>query len=785
VPLKWRVVEGGAVAAPPHPTTAPDTHDRHLSYIHTDADLPPVAIIDRSPIGTGHKIVFGVIAVLGAVAWAIIAFVRGETVNAVWFVVAAICTYVIGYRFYARLIEAKIVHPRDDHATPAEILDDGTDYVPTDRRVLFGHHFAAIAGAGPLVGPVLATQMGYLPCSIWIIFGAVFAGAVQDYLVLWISTRRRGRSLGQMTRDELGATGGAAALVGAFVIMVIIIAVLALVVVRGLAQSPWGVFSIAMTIPIALFMGCYLRFLRPGRIAEVSVIGFVLLMLAVASGDFVSETSWGASWLNLSPVTVSWLIVTYGFVASVLPVWLLLAPRDYLSTFMKVGAIALLAIGICIAHPIMHAPAISRFAASGDGPVFPGSLFPFLFITIACGALSGFHALISSGTTPKLLEKESQMRLIGYGGMLTESFVAVMALISASILDQHLYFTLNAPVARTGGTAATAADYVNRLGLSWAAATANQLSQAAAEVGEKSIVSRTGGAPTLAVGMSEVLQRVFGGAGLKAFWYHFAIMFEALFILTAVDAGTRVARFMLSDALGNLGGPLAKLRNPSWRPGLWRCSLAVAATWGSILLMGVTDPLGGINTLFPLFGIANQLLAAIALTVVTVVVIKKGYLKWAWIPGIPLLWDLTVTLTASWQKIFSSDPNVGYWTQHFQYAAAKASGKKAFGLAKTPDQLADVIRNTFIQGTLSIVFAVVVVIVVLAGIIVVYKAIRGHGRPLTEDDPVPSTMFAPSGMISTAGEREVQRQWDALRLAPLKRTDHAISSVESPGTGAS
>ena len=773
------------MAAPPNRTTALDTHDGHLSYIHTDADLPPVAIIDRSPIRTGHKIVFAVIGVLGAVAWAIIAFVRGETVNAVWFVVAAICTYVIGYRFYARLIEAKIVHPRDDRATPAEILDDGIDYVPTDRRVLFGHHFAAIAGAGPLVGPVLATQMGYLPCSIWIIFGAVFAGAVQDYLVLWISTRRRGRSLGQMARDELGATGGAAALVGTFIIMVIIIAVLALVVVRGLAQSPWGVFSIAMTIPIALFMGCYLRFLRPGRVAEVSVIGFALLMLAVASGDFVSETSWGASWLNLSPVTVSWLIVTYGFVASVLPVWLLLAPRDYLSTFMKVGAIALLAIGICIAHPIMHAPAISRFAARGDGPVFPGSLFPFLFITIACGALSGFHALISSGTTPKLLEKESQMRLIGYGGMLTESFVAVMALISASILDQHLYFTLNAPLARTGGTAATAADYVNRLGLSGAPTTANQLSQAAAEVGEKSIVSRIGGAPTLAVGMSEVLQRVFGGAGLKAFWYHFAIMFEALFILTAVDAGTRVARFMLSDALGNLGGPLAKLRNPSWRPGVWGCSLAVAAAWGSILLMGVTDPLGGINTLFPLFGIANQLLAGIALTVVTVVVIKKGYLKWAWIPGIPLVWDLTVTLTASWQKIFSSDPNVGYWTQHFQYAAAKASGKKAFGSAKTPDQLADVIRNTFVQGTLSIIFAVVVVIVALVAIIVVHKAIRGHGRPLTEDDPVPSTMFAPSGMISTAGEREVQRQWDVLRLAPLKRTDHAISSVESPGTRAS
>jgi len=639
--------------------------------------------------------------------------------------------------------------------------------VPTDRRVLFGHHFAAIAGAGPLVGPVLATQMGYLPCSIWIIVGAVFAGAVQDYLVLWISTRRQGRSLGQMARDEIGAASGAAALVGAFVIMVIIIAVLALVVVRALAQSPWGVFSIAMTIPIALFMGCYLRYLRPGRVTEVSVIGFALLMLAVASGNWVGETSWGASWLNVSPVTVSWLIVSYAFVASALPVWLLLAPRDYLSTFMKVGAIALLAIGICIAHPVMQAPAISRFAASGDGPVFPGSLFPFLFITIACGALSGFHALISSGTTPKLLEKESQMRFIGYGGMITESFVAVMALITASIINQHLYFTLNAPAAQTGGTAATAAKYVNGLGLSGGSATADQLNQAAASVGEKSIVSRTGGAPTLAFGMSEVLQRVFGGAGLKAFWYHFAIMFEALFILTAVDAGTRVARFMLSDALANLGGPLTKLRNPSWRPGVWICSLVVVAAWGSILLMGVTDPLGGIYTLFPLFGIANQLLAAIALILITVVVIKKGLLRWAWIPGVPLLWDLAVTLTASWQKIFSADPTIGYWSQHSQYLAAKNAGKTAFGSAKNAHQLNDVIRNTFIQGTLSILFATVVVIVLITGVIVALRAVRGGGRPLTEDESLPSKLFAPSGLIPTAAEREVQRQWDAS--PPLQR----------------
>ncbi len=741
-------------------------HNGQIAYIRTEADLPPVAVIDRSPIRTNHKIIFAMIAVLGAVAWAVIAFVRGETVNAVWFVVAALCTYVLAYRFYARLIETKIVAPRDDHATPAEVLENGTDYMPTDRRVLFGHHFAAIAGAGPLVGPVLATQMGYLPCAIWIIVGAVLGGCVQDYLVLWISTRRRGRTLGQMARDELGAVGGAAALIGTFLIMLIIIAVLALVVVRALAQSPWGVFSIAMTIPIALFMGCYLRFIRPGRISEVSLIGVVLLLLAVIAGNWVAETPWGASWFNLTPVTLSWLVIVYGFAASVLPVWLLLAPRDYLSTFMKVGTITLLAVGIVIARPAMHAPAISSFAGRGDGPVFAGSLFPFLFITIACGALSGFHALISSGTTPKLLEKESQMRLIGYGGMLTESFVAIMALITASILDQHLYFTLNAPAAQTGGTASTAAHYVNGLDLSGAPITVQQIGQAAADVGEKSIVSRTGGAPTLAFGMSQVLHQVFGGTGLKAFWYHFAIMFEALFILTTVDAGTRVARFMLSDGLGNLGGPLIKLRDPSWRPGAWGCSLAVAAGWGSMLLLGATDPLGGINTLFPLFGIANQLLAGIALTVVTVVVIKKGLLKWAWIPVVPLLWGLAVTLTASWQKIFSSDPNVGYWTQHFQYAAAKASGKTAFGSAKTPGQLDTVIRNTFIQGTLSILFASVVVIVLVAAIIMTYKAIRGSGKPLTEDEPVPSKIFAPSGLIPTAAEREVQRQWDTLHVTP-------------------
>ncbi|MEX7473850.1 carbon starvation CstA family protein [Mycobacterium adipatum] len=744
-----------------------------ITFVRNDKDLPPVAIIDRSPITGKHRIIFGVIAVLGAFAWAVIAFFRGETVNAVWFVIAAICTYVIGFRFYARLIEMKIVKPRDEVATPAEVFENGTDYMPTDRRVLFGHHFAAIAGAGPLVGPVLAMQMGYLPGTIWIIIGALVAGCVQDYLVLSISVRRRGRSLGQMAKDELGVVGGAAAIIGVLVIMVILLAVLALVVVNALAESPWGVFSIAMTIPIAIFMGLYLRFLRPGRVSEVSLIGVALLLLAVVSGGWVADTSWGADWFTLSKVTLSWCIIIYGLAASVLPVWLLLAPRDYLSTFMKVGTIALLAVGILLARPIMEAPAISSFAASGTGPVFAGSLFPFLFITIACGALSGFHSLISSGTTPKLLEKESQMRLIGYGGMLTESFVAIMALITAAILNQHLYFVMNAPAAATGTSAQTAADYVNGLGLSGPPITGGEIEAAAQSVGEESIVSRTGGAPTLAFGMSEVLHQVFGGQSLKAFWYHFAIMFEALFILTTVDAGTRVARFMLSDALGNLGGPLKKLQNPSWRVGAWICSVVVVLAWGSILLMGVTDPLGGINTLFPLFGIANQLLAAIALTVVTVVVIKRGLLKWAWIPGVPLAWDLVVTMTASWQKIFSGDPKVGYWTQHFQYRDAKEAGKATFGAAKNPDQIDAVIRNTFIQGSLSVIFAVLVVVVVAAGVIMALKAIRGSGRPLAEDDPVPSRIFAPSGLIPTAAEKEVQKQWDAL----------PTSSARSVGTG--
>ncbi|MBY6351006.1 carbon starvation CstA family protein [Rhodococcoides corynebacterioides] len=743
-------------------TVVSDRDNPHVEFVKNDDDLPPVAVVDRTPMSAAKRIMFVLIGILGGVAWTIVAIVRGENPNAVWFVIAAVCTYIFAFRFYARLIENRVVQPRDDRATPAEILENGKDYLPTDRRVLFGHHFAAIAGAGPLVGPVLAAQMGYLPGTLWIIVGVVFAGAVQDYLVLWLSTRRHGRSLGQMAREELGVVGGTAAIVAVFVIMIILIAVLALVVVNALAESPWGVFSIALTIPIALFMGVYLRYLRPGKVSEVSLIGVVLLLLAIVAGGWVAETDWGSDWFTLSKVTVAWLLIAYGLAASVLPVWLLLAPRDYLSTFMKIGTIVLLAVGILIARPVLQMPDTTSFASTGNGPAFAGSLFPFLFITIACGALSGFHALISSGTTPKLLEKEKQMRMIGYGGMLTESFVAIMALVTACILDQHIYFALNAPTALTGGTPETAAEYVNGLGLSGGDITPAELSQAAADVGEESIISRTGGAPTLAFGMSEVLHQVFGGESLKSFWYHFAIMFEALFILTTVDAGTRVARFMLSDSLGNLGGPAKKFRDPSWRVGAWVCSIVVVGAWGAILLMGVTDPLGGINTLFPLFGIANQLLAAIALTVVLTVVMKKGLFKWAWIPGVPLVFDLVVTMTASYQKIFSSVPAIGYWAQHSDFKEAKAQGLEKFRTAASPDAIDAVIRNTFIQGTLSIVFAGLVLVVAAAGAMVCIKAVRQGGLPGTEEPDVPSKMFAPSGFVPTEAEKTVQAEWDRL-----------------------
>src|SRR3954466_15125657 len=600
-------------------------------------------------------VIWTAVAVVGAVSWGVIALVRGEQISAAWLIAAALGSYAIAYRFYARFITRKVLGVDDRRATPAERLDNDVDFQPTDRRVLFGHHFAAIAGAGPLVGPVLAAQMGYLPGTIWIVAGVIFAGAVQDMVVLFFSMRRDGKSLGQMARDEIGPVGGAAALIAVLAIMVILLAVLALVVVNALAGSPWGTFSLAMTIPIAFFMGFYLRVLRPGRVLEASAIGVTLLLVAIALGKVVQDSSL-ADAFTLEPETLVFCLIVYGFVASILPVWMLLAPRDYLSTFMKIGTILLLAIGILITLPVLKNEAVTKFASSGTGPVFAGSLFPFVFITIACGALSGFHALIASGTTPKMIEKESQIRLIGYGAMLMESFVAVMAIIAASIIDPGLYYAMNAPAGVLGDTVQSASHAVAGFGFQ---ISPGELQSAAAAVDEKTLVARTGGAPTLAIGMSQIFSGATGN-GLKAFWYHFAIMFEALFILTTVDAGTRVGRFMLQDTLGNVIKPF---RNVGWKPAVWLCSAIIVGAWGYFLYAGVTNPLGGINQLFPLFGIANQLLAAVALTVCTVILIKSGRLKWAWVTGIPLAWDAAVTLTASWQKVFSDNPKLGFFAQ--------------------------------------------------------------------------------------------------------------------------
>lgn len=665
------------------------------------------------------------ISVAGAIAWAVLALARGEKISALWLVVAALCTYAIAYRFYARFIANRVLKVDDRRATPAERLENGVDYHATDRRVLLGHHFAAIAGAGPLVGPVLAAQMGYLPGTMWIIIGVVFAGAVQDMMIMFFSMRRNGKSLGQMARDEIGPIGGVAALVAVFSIMIILLGVLALVVVNALAKSPWGTFSIAMTIPIALFMGFYLRVLRPGRVIETTVIGVGLLILAIIAGGWVQASSW-ASTFTLSPETLVICLVVYGFFASVLPVWMLLAPRDYLSTFMKIGTIALLAVGVLVTLPVLQNEAVTKFAFSGTGPVFAGTLFPFVFITIACGALSGFHALISSGTTPKMIQKESQVRMIGYGAMLMESFVAVMAIVAASLLDPGLYYAMNSPGGVVGATFESAAAAVTNLGF---VITPDDLRAASAAVGEPTLVSRTGGAPTLAVGISEIFSGFLGGAGLKAFWYHFAIMFEALFILTTVDAGTRVGRFMLQDTLGNLWKPIGRV---SWRPGVWFTSAVVVGAWGYFLYTGVTNPLGGINQLFPLFGIANQLLAAVALTVATVLLVKSGRLKWAWVTAVPLAWDAAVTLTASYQKIFSTDPRMGFFAQRQRFADALEQGK-VLAPAKTLDQMQQVVTNSTVQGVLSILFATLIIVVIADGLRMCVKAIAAKAElPTTE-----------------------------------------------------
>jgi carbon starvation protein len=643
--------------------------------------------------------VWVLIALLGAVALGVVATSQGERINALWLVTAAVCVYMVAYRFYSRFIANKVLGLDSSRLTPAHTHTDGLDYVPTNKFVLFGHHFAAIAGAGPLVGPVLAAQLGYLPGILWIIVGAVLAGCVQDFIILVMSMRREGRSLGELVREELGMIPGLIAQIGTFVIMVIILAVLALIVVKALAHSSWGAFTVAATIPIALGMGVYTRYIRPGRIAEVSIIGFLLLMLAVVGGRWVSEHPVLSTAFTFTEVQLCWILIGYGAIASILPVWLLLAPRDYLSTFIKIGAIVLLALGVALVRPTLEMPALTQFI-DGGGPVWAGPVFPFLFITIACGAVSGFHALISSGTTPKLINDEQDARFIGYGSMLMESFVAVMALVSASILDPAIYFTMNSPAAVIGTTAESAAAAVTGMGF---ATTPQLITQTAADIGETTIISRAGGAPTLAVGMAHIFSNVAGGKAWMGFWYHFAILFEALFILTAIDAGTRAGRFMLQDLIGVFA---PKFRETSaLGPNLAATGLCVAA-WGYFLYQGATDPLGGVNTLWPLFALSNQMLAGIALTFATVVIFKMKRERYAWVTLVPALWLFTCTITAALMKLFSPDPALGFLAQAHKYSTALNAGE-LLAPAKHVGEMNQIIMNGYIDAALCAFFILV------------------------------------------------------------------------------
>ncbi|WP_455809082.1 carbon starvation CstA family protein [Pseudomonas koreensis] len=641
-----------------------------------------------------------IIAIVGACALGVVALRRGEAINALWIVVAAVAIYLVAYRYYSLFIATHVMQLDPLRATPAVVNNDGLDYVPTNKHILFGHHFAAIAGAGPLVGPVLAAQMGYLPGTLWLIAGVVLAGAVQDFMILFLSTRRNGRSLGDMVREEMGRIPGTIALFGCFLIMIIILAVLALIVVKALAESPWGMFTVMATIPIAMFMGIYMRYIRPGRIGEISIVAVILLLGSIWVGGMVAaDPTWGPMF-TFTGVQITWMLVGYGFVAAMLPVWLLLAPRDYLSTFLKIGTILALAIGILILAPELKMPALTQFT-NGTGPVWKGALFPFLFITIACGAVSGFHALISSGTTPKLLDNEKNARYIGYGGMLMESFVAIMAMVAASVIEPGVYFAMNSPAAVVGSDVVTVAQTVSSWGF---AITPEQLTAVAKDIGENTVLARAGGAPTLAVGIAQILHQVLPGENTMAFWYHFAILFEALFILTAVDAGTRAGRFMLQDLLGSFVPALK--RTESWTANAIGTGGCVAL-WGYLLYQGVIDPLGGINTLWPLFGISNQMLAGIALMLASVVLIKMKRQRYVWVTILPATWLLICTVTAGLIKLFDANPAVGFLALAKKYSAAADAGQ-ILAPAKTMDQMQHVIFNAYTNAGLTVLFLFVV-----------------------------------------------------------------------------
>ena len=675
------------------------------------------------------RLIWAAIAIAAAFGLGMIAVERGEPVNSIWLVVAAAGTYLVGYRFYATFIAAKIMMLDDRRATPAERLRNGHDFEPTNKWILFGHHFAAIAGPGPLVGPTLAAQFGYLPGTLWIIVGAVLGGAVQDFVILFCSMRRDGKSLGQMAREEIGRLGGFTALITVLLIMIILLAVIALVVVNALRDSPWGTFTIAATMPIAIFMGLYLRYWRPGKVLEVSALGFVLVLLSIFGGQWVAENASLAPLFTLSGLTLAFAVIVYGFCASALPVWLLLAPRDYLSTFVKLGVVMMLAVGILFVRPDLQMPALTRFT-DGTGPIFAGKIFPFCFIPIACGAISGFHALISSGTTPKMIAREWHALPVGYGSMLLESFVAVMAMIAACALQPGVFFAVNSPAGIVGATPDAAVATISSWGF---AVNAAEMHDLAASVGENTLFYRTGGAPSLALGMAHIFSSSGGGRAILGFWYHFAIMFEALFILTIIDAGTRVGRFMLQDLLGNVWKPLGRT---SWMPGVIMTSLLIVLAWGYFLYQGVLDPLGGINSLWPLFGIANQLLAAIALCVATTILVRMYRAKYIWITCVPLVWLLIVTYTAAWQKVFSDSPRIGFLAQADQLQRAVDAGQVA---ASKMSEMNTVIFNAKLDAVLCFAFLVLVTVIVVDSVRVWAGILRG-----TQDASVRESPFVPT-----------------------------------------